>query len=75
VKGKRVLAVIAGHMHHALKGRGHRTWCVERDGTLYVNAARVPRVFRQGGVEKRHCVEVVIERDRATAREVLFESD
>lgn len=73
VKGKRVLAVIAGHMHHALRGRGTREWRQEKDGTLYVNAARVPRVFKQDGREKRHYVEVVIERDRATAREILFE--
>jgi len=73
VKGKRVIAVIAGHMHHALKGRGTRKWIEEQDGTLYVNAARVPRVFKQDGVEKRHYVELVIEGERATAREVLFE--
>lgn len=71
-KGKRVLAVIAGHMHHALRGRGTRKWIEERDGTVYVNAARVPRVFKENDREKRHYVEVVIDRDRATAREVLF---
>ncbi len=74
VKGKRVLAVIAGHMHHALRGRGTRRWREEKDGTLYVNAARVPRVFKEHGREKRHYVEVVVEADRASAREVLFEA-
>jgi uncharacterized protein (TIGR04168 family) len=73
VKGKRVVAVLAGHMHHALKGRGMRRWLEEKDGTLYVNAARVPRVFKQGGVEQRHYVEVTIDGDRASAREVLFQ--
>ncbi len=73
-KGKRVLAVIAGHMHHALKGRGMRKWIEEREGTLYLNAARVPRVFKQEGKEMRHLVEVVIEGERARAREVLFEA-
>ena len=73
VKGKRVVAVIAGHMHHALKGRGTRKWIEERDGTTYVNAARVPRVFKHEGREKRHYVEVVIEGDRVSVREVLFE--
>jgi uncharacterized protein (TIGR04168 family) len=72
--GKRVVAVIAGHMHHALKGRGTRKWLEERDGTLYVNAARVPRVFREHGREKRHYVEVIIDGERATAKEVLFEA-
>jgi uncharacterized protein (TIGR04168 family) len=73
-RGKRVLAVIAGHMHHALRGRagGTRRWTEQQGGTLYVNAARVPRVFKQDGAEKRHLVEVVIDRDGARAREVLF---
>lgn len=73
-KGKHVLAVLAGHMHHALRGRagGTRKWTDEREGTLYVNAARVPRVFREDGVEKRHFVEVQIGPSGASAREVLF---
>jgi len=58
--GKRVLAVVAGHMHHAVKGGGRRQWLVEEDGTLYVNAARVPRIFRQNGHTYHHhvCLEV-----------------
>ena len=43
-KGKRVTAVVAGHMHHTLKDGGQRRWHVERDGVHYVNAARVPRI-------------------------------
>ncbi|MEQ1569933.1 MAG: hypothetical protein ABMA64_30145 [Myxococcota bacterium] len=38
-RGRTVLAVVAGHMHH----RSTRRWNVEQDGVLYVNAARVPR--------------------------------
>jgi hypothetical protein len=30
-------------------------------------------VFKQGGVEQRHYVEVTIDGDRASAREVLFQ--
>jgi uncharacterized protein (TIGR04168 family) len=71
-EGRRVLAVIAGHMHHALRGGGQREWQVERDGTLYVNAARVPRVWKEGGRERRHVLEVVLEEHGATAREVVF---
>ncbi|MCA9627551.1 MAG: metallophosphoesterase [Myxococcales bacterium] len=44
--GKRVRAVLAGHMHHALKGGGERRWIEREAETYYVNAARVPRVFR-----------------------------
>jgi uncharacterized protein (TIGR04168 family) len=48
-RGLRVLAVLAGHMHWALRGRPgvQRRWQLQERGTLYVNAARVPRVFTQ----------------------------
>jgi uncharacterized protein (TIGR04168 family) len=68
--GRRVLAVVAGHMHHAIKGGGTRTWRVERESTLYVNAARVPRIDRHG----RHHVAVTIHGDRAEA-EAVVEAD
>jgi uncharacterized protein (TIGR04168 family) len=51
---KQVLAVVAGHMHHKLRGGGNRTWTVQRDGTLYVNAARVPRIQRRDGIRHHH---------------------
>ncbi|PJZ70058.1 hypothetical protein CH373_09680 [Leptospira perolatii] len=43
----RVPVVIAGHMHHHARHlRNSRTWCVKKEGTLFVNAARVPRIFK-----------------------------
>ncbi|MCB9594444.1 MAG: metallophosphoesterase family protein [Sandaracinaceae bacterium] len=69
--GKPVRAVIAGHMHHALRGGGLRPWRLERDGVLYVNAARVPRIFEQDGRTLRHHVELIVDADRVRAREVL----
>jgi uncharacterized protein (TIGR04168 family) len=71
--GRRVLAVLAGHMHHAVKGGGVRRWQLERDGVLYVNAARVPRIFRENGRLVRHHVRVSIEGDGATAEPVLVQ--
>lgn len=68
--GGRVRAVVAGHMHHALRGGGKRTWQIERAGVLYVNAARVPRIFERDGRTMRHHVELVVDGGRATAREV-----
>ena len=53
-QGKQVIAVVAGHMHHALRGGGQRVWRVEQDGVLYVNAAHVPRVARRYGRSSRH---------------------
>ena len=57
--GRRVVAVLAGHMHHALKGGGGpRTWYVEHDQVPHANAARVPRVFLKAGQSFRHHVAV-----------------
>jgi uncharacterized protein (TIGR04168 family) len=69
--GKRVVAVVAGHMHHGLRGGGTRQWQVHAEGRLYVNAARVPRVFRENGVVLRHHVALEIDGADAVAREVL----
>ncbi len=70
--GKRVLAVLAGHMHHALRGGGTRRWQESVDGVLHVNAARVPRVFRHDGREVRHHVRIEIDGDAVRAEEVLL---
>ena len=64
--GKRVLAVVAGHMHRKLRGGGRRVWQVERDGVLYVNAAEVPRLKKDG---RRHHVQLVIEGDDVRAED------
>ena len=63
--GKRVLAVVAGHMHRRLRGGGRRTWHERREGTLYVNAAEVPRVRQPASLAgpeeaQRHHVELVL---------------
>lgn len=55
-QGKRVLAVVAGHMHHHLKGAGTRRWLVQNNETYYVNAARVPRIFQKNGRRHHHHV-------------------
>jgi uncharacterized protein (TIGR04168 family) len=50
--GKRVLAVVAGHMH-----RSHqfvRTATLQHDGVLYVNPAFVPRVLEHDDGAVRH---------------------
>ena len=54
--GLRVRAVIAGHMHHRLAHpRGElRTRFVRRGGTLFLNAAYVPRIQRTEHGELAH---------------------
>lgn len=68
--GRRVLAVVAGHMHHALQGGGTRTWQVETDGSLYVNAARVPRILEREGRRLHHHVRLEIDAHGVRAREM-----
>jgi uncharacterized protein (TIGR04168 family) len=70
-RGKRVLAVIGGHMHHRLRGGGQRHWYERRDGVLYINAARVPRIFEERGGVFHHHVDLWIENGHADAIEVL----
>lgn len=58
--------VVFGHMHHALKrGSGlRRTFCRDRAGTVYLNAACVPRHGRDAqGRELRHFSWVELEAD------------
>jgi uncharacterized protein (TIGR04168 family) len=56
--GGRPMVVVAGHMHHGLRGGGERRTVHLEDGVIIVNAAVVPRIER-GGV--RHHVEVRVE--------------
>ncbi len=74
--GRDVLGVVAGHMHHHLRGGGRRPWRLERDGVLYLNAARVPRVFegREGGGTLRHHLRLKTCGERIEAEEVLVPS-
>lgn len=71
-RGRKVRAVVAGHMHHELRGGGARRWKVEHDGVLYINAARVPRVFERAGRTLRHHVALTLGEGGASAREVLL---
>ena len=70
-RGKRVLAVVAGHMHlHTRDGRT-RAWQRRSDDSLYVNAARVPRIYEEASGKYRHHVVIDLEGDEVSAREVL----
>lgn len=70
--GRRVHAVIAGHMHHRLKGGGgeRKHWQLQRDGVLYINAARVPRIRRRAPGQPRHHIRLTLESSGARAEEV-----
>jgi uncharacterized protein (TIGR04168 family) len=74
-RGKQVLAVVAGHMHHRIRGGGRRSWYERRDGVLHVNCARVPRIFEERGAEYHHHVDLVIDGNSAEAIEVLRQGD
>jgi uncharacterized protein (TIGR04168 family) len=71
--GRRVLAVVAGHMHWRLRTGGERRWQTERHGVLYVNAARVPRIVRAEERRLHHHVALELTSKGARAREVALE--
>jgi len=70
-RGRKVEAVVAGHMHHSLRGGGQRIWQVRRDGVLYVNAACVPRVRGH----ERHHVRLRLDLSEPTAEAVVVHLD
>jgi uncharacterized protein (TIGR04168 family) len=70
-RGRRVLAVVAGHMHLRTKAGTQRPWRIERDKILYVNAARVPRIFSADEEVHRHHVALRIGADGVEAEEVV----
>lgn len=62
--GKRVIAVIAGHMHRSHKNE--RPLLTQVHHTSYVNAAFVPRIQVLDGCEKHHYVELDIDLSSST---------
>lgn len=84
-QGKRVLAVIAGHMHlqtylgpkPVWKRRGEpgpeRPGLVEKDGVIYINAAMVPRIFEIEGKRVHHHVRVEIAGTEVEVKEMYVE--
>ena len=62
--GRPPAAVVAGHMHHRLRGGGERTRCLRDEGTLHLNAAVTPRI--RGDL--RAITILRLEGGRATAR-------
>jgi uncharacterized protein (TIGR04168 family) len=62
-KGKHVLAVAAGHMHHRVRGGGERITDLSLGGIHYLNAARVPRIWKEDGRVCRHHARLVISQD------------
>ena len=82
-QGRRVLAVVAGHMHLQTylgpkpfwQRRGNpgptRPRQVVQDGILYINAARVPRIFVRDGQRVAHHVRLDISSSQIKALEVF----
>ncbi len=73
--GKQVLAVVAGHMHLNTKHGEERPWLLERDGTLYINSARVPRIFAGHDDVYRHHLVMTVDETGVVVSEVLSPSD
>jgi uncharacterized protein (TIGR04168 family) len=71
-RDRRIVAVIAGHMHWTLKGGGSRESQALRDGTLYLNPARVPRIAGPGAGKKRYHFALTLYEGGVSAREVIL---
>ncbi|MEM8563174.1 MAG: metallophosphoesterase [Pseudomonadota bacterium] len=69
---KRVLAVVAGHMHLMTKQKVERPWKVASNGVEYINAARVPRIFNQNDEVYRHHVCMTLSQSELDVKEVLL---
>lgn len=61
---KNNLGVVAGHMHQTLRGGGFRKWFVQREDSVYINAARVPRIFKDQGEKLHHHVALHIQNQK-----------
>lgn len=70
-RGRRVRAFVAGHMHHNLRGGGKRIWQVEKNGIHFINAARVPRIFKDQDRYVHHHVRLHLTETETTIEEVL----
>lgn len=72
-QGKQVVTVIAGHMHHHLKDGRSRVWQMEQEGTVYLNAAYVPRIFNRRGVSLHHHLSLTLAGALVQVRQHLVE--
>jgi uncharacterized protein (TIGR04168 family) len=73
--GKPPLAVIAGHMHYPTKhGKKPKQWWVMQDGILHINAARWPRIFRQGDGLLHHHVRLSLNAEGTARAEAVYVS-
>ena len=68
--GRTVVAAVAGHMHRRTKKGKNRPGQLEKDGTLYVNAAEVPRHRIRSGTLRRHHVRLSVTPEHAVAEDV-----
>jgi uncharacterized protein (TIGR04168 family) len=71
--GKRVHAVVAGHMHLRTKDGTERPWLAERDGIIYVNSARVPRIIPAADGVLRHHIALVATVEQGVVRVAVEE--
>ena len=72
--GKQVIAVVAGHMHLRTRGGALRPWRIDADETLYLNPARVPRIFPSEAGSSRHHLEMSLSPEGVSVEERILDS-
>ncbi|MGB3715616.1 MAG: hypothetical protein WA996_14385 [Candidatus Promineifilaceae bacterium] len=73
-QGKKVVAVIAGHMHRQVKGGGIRRGWVVENGVHFINAAYVPRIFTRGSKTLHHHIRLLYQDSEVTVSDCFEES-
>lgn len=72
-RNKTIVGVVAGHMHHRLKGLGMRRWFLRDElGAVYINAARVPRIFKMVGERHYYHIALTTDGQQSLVEEVLM---
>ncbi len=69
--GRNVRAVVAGHMHLQTRQGKERPWYLERSGTMYINAALVPRIYSGEDDVYRHHVVLNLSGNEIAVEKVL----
>jgi uncharacterized protein (TIGR04168 family) len=73
-ESKRVVAVVAGHMHRTRETSAGRISVRDHEGCVYVNPAVVPRIFGgKGGTIRHHMALDLYENEAPTVRDVWVE--
>ncbi len=71
-KNKKVLGVFSGHMHHKISKTKTRNWTVTKNDILYINSAKVPRIYKEDSEIIHYHVRIEITENEIKAEEIYW---